>query len=85
MGTSSGPGAGCSAIVVRNRLKTVLNLGTLLVGLLLVLVAIFDVPHQTPTILGLATAGLSLVFQDFILTFCGWFLLMEPNGIRLKL
>jgi len=25
-----------------------------------------------PTILGLATAGLTVVFQDFILAFCGW-------------
>jgi small-conductance mechanosensitive channel len=35
-----------------------------------------------PTILGLATAGLTVVFQDFILAFCGWFVLMGKNGIR---
>ena len=35
-----------------------------------------------PTILGLVTAGLTVVFQDFILAFFGWFVLMGKNGIR---
>ena len=65
-------------------LKTVLNLGTQLVGLLLILLTIFGVPRQMPTILGLATAGLTVVFQDFILAFCGWFVLMGPNGVRVR-
>jgi hypothetical protein len=65
-------------------LKTVLNLGTQLVGLLLILLVIFGVPQQMPTILGLATAGLTVVFQDFILAFCGWFILMGPNGVRVR-
>jgi hypothetical protein len=60
----------------KQTLKTILNLSTQLVGLLLVLLVVFGVPQQMPTILGLATAGLTLVFQDFILAFCGWFVLM---------
>jgi small-conductance mechanosensitive channel len=68
----------------KQTLKTVVNLGTQLVGLLLILLAIFGVPRQMPTILGLATAGLTVVFQDFILAFCGWFVLMGPNGVRLR-
>ncbi len=68
----------------KQTLKTVLNLGTQLVGLLLILLAIFGVPQQMPTILGLATAGLTVVFQDFILAFCGWFVLMGPNGVRVR-
>lgn len=68
----------------KQTLKTVLNLGTQLFGLLLILLAIFGVPQQMPTILGLATAGLTVVFQDFILAFCGWFVLMGPNGVRVK-
>ena len=68
----------------KQTLKTVLNLGTQLVGLLLILLIIFGVPQQMPTILGLTTAGLTLVFQDFILAFCGWFVLMGPNGIRVR-
>src|SRR5438046_3655756 len=66
----------------KQTLKTVLNLGTQLVGLLLILLIIFGVPRQMPTILGLVTAGLTVVFQDFILAFCGWFVLMGPNGVR---
>jgi len=68
----------------RQTLKTVLNLGTQLVGLLLALLIIFGVPQQMPTILGLVTAGLTVVFQDFILAFCGWFVLMGPNGVRVR-
>jgi small-conductance mechanosensitive channel len=68
----------------KQTLKTVLNLGTQLVGLLLILLTIFGIPRQMPTILGLATAGLTVVFQDFILAFCGWFVLMGPNGIRIR-
>jgi small-conductance mechanosensitive channel len=66
----------------RQTLRTILNLGTQLVGLVLVLLVVFGAPNQTPTILGLATAGLTVVFQDFILAFCGWFVLMGRNGIR---
>ncbi len=46
------------------------------------LLVIFGTPQQMPTILGLATAGLTVVFQDFILAFCGWFVLMGRNGIK---
>ena len=68
----------------KQTLKTVLNLATQLVGLLLILLIIFGMPRQTPTILGLVTAGLTVVFQDFILAFCGWFVLMGPNGVRVR-
>ncbi len=66
----------------RQMLRIILNLGTQVIGLLLVLLVIFGTPRQMPTILGLATAGLTVVFQDFILAFCGWFVLMGRNGIR---
>jgi small-conductance mechanosensitive channel len=68
----------------KQTLKTVLNLGTQIVGLLLILLTIFGLPQQMPTILGLATAGLTVVFQDFILAFCGGFVLMGPNGVRVR-
>src|SRR5438067_3248283 len=68
----------------KQTLKTVLNLGTQLFGLILILLIIFGVPRQMPTILGLVTAGLTVVFQDFILAFCGWFVLMGPNGVRVR-
>jgi small-conductance mechanosensitive channel len=66
----------------RQTLRTILNLGTQVLGLILVLLVIFGTPQQMPTILGLATAGLTVVFQDFIIAFCGWFVLMGRNGIR---
>jgi small-conductance mechanosensitive channel len=66
----------------RQALRIILNLGTQVIGLVLVLLVIFGAPQQMPTILGLATAGLTVVFQDFILAFCGWFVLMGRNGVR---
>ena len=41
-------------------------------------------PADAATILGLVTAGIAVVFQDFILAFCGWFVLMGPNGVRVR-
>lgn len=64
-------------------LRTIAHLAVQFVTLVLVLLVIFGTPSQTPTILGLATAGLTVVFQDFILAFFGWFVLMGKNGIRL--
>ena len=63
-------------------LRTIAVLAIQFVTLLLVILIIFGVPSQMPTILGLATAGLTVVFQDFILAFFGWFVLMGKNGIR---
>jgi small-conductance mechanosensitive channel len=68
----------------KETLRTILNLGTQVIGLLLALLVIFGTPAQMPTILGLATAGLTVVFQDFILAFCGWFVLMGKNGIKVR-
>jgi small-conductance mechanosensitive channel len=63
-------------------LRTIAILGIQLVTLLLILLVIFGPPNQVPTILGLGAAGLTVVFQDFILAFFGWFILMGRNGIR---
>ena len=64
-------------------LRILFQLGIQFVGLLLVLLVIFGAPYQMPTIVGLTTAGLTVVLQDFILAFFGWFVLMGKNGIRL--
>ncbi len=53
-----------------------------LVGVVCVLLVTFGVPSQISTILGLATAGLTVALQSFILAFFGWFILMGKNGIR---
>ena len=63
-------------------LHTILRLGVQLVGGLCVLLVTFGVPSQISTILGLATAGLTVALQSFILAFFGWFILMGKSGIR---
>ena len=63
-------------------LRTILRLGVQLVGVVCVLLITFGVPSQISTILGLATAGLTVALQGFILAFFGWFILMGKNGIR---
>jgi small-conductance mechanosensitive channel len=63
-------------------LRSVFEMAVQVVGWLLILLVIFGKPQQTATILGLATAGITIVMQDFILAFFGWFLLMGKNGIH---
>ncbi len=63
-------------------LRTIFELGIQLTGVLLILFVIFGTPSQMTTILGLATAGLTVVLQDFIIAFFGWFVLMGKTGIR---
>lgn len=63
-------------------LRTLLQLAIQVVGGLLILLVVFGWPRQMSTILGLATAGLTIAMQDFILAFFGWFILMGKNGIR---
>jgi small-conductance mechanosensitive channel len=66
----------------KQTLQTILQLGVQVMGILLILLVVFGSPRQMTTILGLATAGLTVVLQDFILAFFGWFVLMGRNGIR---
>jgi small-conductance mechanosensitive channel len=63
-------------------LVTMLRMTINTVGAVLILLVIFGRPSQLPTILGLATAGLTVALQDFIVAFIGWFVLMGRNGIR---
>ena len=65
-------------------LQTILTLSLQVVGVIAVMLVVWGVPQQMPTILGLATAGLTVVFQDFILAFFGWFVLMGRNGVRVS-
>ena len=53
----------------------------LLAGAIILLV-VFGVPNQISTIIGLATAGITVVLRDFIVGFIGWFVLMGKNGIH---
>ena len=47
---------------------------------LAILLIVFGTPSQTPTIIGLATAGLTVALKDFLVAFLGWFLLMGATG-----
>ena len=63
-------------------LRSILELSVQVVGVLLILLVIFGTPRETPTILGLATAALTIALQDFIIAFLGWFVLIGKNGIH---
>ena len=63
-------------------LRSVLGLSIQVVGAVLILLVIFGSPKETPTILGLATAALTIALQDYIIAFLGWFVLMGKNGIH---
>jgi small-conductance mechanosensitive channel len=63
-------------------LRTILRLSVQLVGAICVLLVTFGVPAQISTILGLATAGLTVALQSFIVAFFGWFILMGKSGVR---
>jgi small-conductance mechanosensitive channel len=63
-------------------LRVIFRVGIQSVGIVALLVIVFGVPNQMPAILGLTTAGLTVVLQDFIIAFFGWFVLMGKNGIR---
>jgi len=63
-------------------LRSILEVAVQVVGFVLILLVVFGAPQQTPTILGLATAALTIALQDFILAFLGWFVLVGKHGIR---
>jgi small-conductance mechanosensitive channel len=64
-------------------LRTVLRVSVQVLAVLLILLVILGPPRQLGTIIGLATAGLTVALKDFIVGFLGWLVLMGKNGIRL--
>jgi small-conductance mechanosensitive channel len=66
-----------------HQLRFMATLAVQLAATAAILLLIFGPPTQISTIIGLATAGLTVVLKDFILAFFGWFVLMGRNGIRL--
>lgn len=63
-------------------LRSILELLIQVIGGVCILLVIFGTPRETPTILGLATAALTIALQDFIIAFLGWFVLIGKNGIH---
>lgn len=65
-------------------LRSILEVSVQVLGVVIILIMIFGYPQQTPTIIGLATAALTIALQDFILAFLGWFILVGKNGIHVS-
>jgi small-conductance mechanosensitive channel len=66
-----------------HQLRVMSTIAVQVVAVSLILIIVFGPPNQISTIIGLATAGLTLVLKDFILAFFGWFALAGRNGIRI--
>src|SRR5262249_10578287 len=71
-----------SGKVRSTHVRLMVALGIEIVALILILLVLFGAPSQMSTIIGLATAGITVVSKDFIVSFFGWFMLMGKNGIR---
>ncbi len=66
-----------------HQLRVVSTIAVQFVGAIIILFIIFGLPTQISTIIGLTTAGLTVVLRDFIVAFFGWFALMGKNGIHI--
>jgi len=65
-----------------HQMRVIATIGVQFVGALLILLIVFGPPNQVTTVIGLATAGLTVALKDFIVAFFGWFTLMGRNGLR---
>jgi small-conductance mechanosensitive channel len=65
-----------------HQMRVIATIGVQFVGALVILLIIFGPPNQVTTVIGLATAGLTVALKDFIVAFFGWFTLMGRNGLR---
>lgn len=65
-----------------HQLRVITIVAVQIVAVGFILLVLFGPPSQLSTIIGLATAGLTVVLKDFIVAFFGWFTLMGKNGIR---
>jgi small-conductance mechanosensitive channel len=63
-------------------LRGLAEMAVRLFALGLILIVVFGPPQQLSAIIGLITAGITIVMKDFIIAFLGWFPLMGKNGIR---
>lgn len=63
--------------------RFVVSIGVRLAGILAILLIIFGPPNQISTVIGLITAGLTVVLRDFVVAFIGWFVLLGRNGVRI--
>ena len=64
-----------------HQMRVITRIALQVAAVLLILLIIFGPPTQLSTMIGLITAGLTVVMKDFIMAFFGWFTLMGKNGI----
>jgi len=63
--------------------RFVVSISVRLAGIAAILLIIFGPPNQVSTVIGLVTAGLTVVLRDFVVAFIGWFVLLGRNGVRI--
>jgi hypothetical protein len=67
-----------------HQMRTIVRIASQVAAVLLILVIVFGLPTRfLATIIGLATAGLTVVTKDYIVAFFGWFRLTGMDGISL--
>jgi small-conductance mechanosensitive channel len=64
-----------------HQLRVIARITLQVAALLLILLILFGPPTEFTTMIGLVTAGVTVVMKDFIVAFFGWFMLMGKNGI----
>jgi small-conductance mechanosensitive channel len=64
-----------------HQLRVITRTALQVIAVLAILLILFGPPTQLSTMIGLVTAGLTVVMKDFIVAFFGWFTLMGKNGI----
>jgi small-conductance mechanosensitive channel len=65
----------------RHQLQVIVRIALQLAAVVAILFILLGAPTQLSTMIGLITAGLTVVMKDFIVAFFGWFTLMGKNGI----
>ena len=65
-----------------HQVRAVSKLAVQVTGAAIVLLVVFGPPTQITTLIGLATAGLTVALKDFIVGFLGWFVLLGRNGLH---
>ena len=64
-----------------HQLRLIARITIQVAAVLLIMLILFGPPSQLSTVIGLVTAGFTVVMKDFIVAFFGWFTLMGKNGI----
>ena len=64
-----------------HQIQLIVRITVQVFAILSIIVVLFGLPTQISTMIGLITAGITVVMKDFIVAFFGWFTLMGKHGI----